>query len=273
MFRKSLLSDVLAKRAFGLGRPPRVHIYSPSMDASPNTHGAGLAICSQVQAFLDLGCEVEFVFIRTRETLPSPTAYFKEIVCTVVDARKESPSRLARVAYWAGRPRELSWQQLYPARDVLLREVKARIDNDGTAIHVFQYLRTANIIPFLPKGRTIWACNEIESEFIGRNFAIDQKREGRQAHGWESRKLRRVSEVERRVARASGLVLCVASEDATRIVQDWSVPHSAYLPMSIANGDAIIVSNESRAAGVLRLLHLGALSHLPSYTSLEFLLT
>jgi glycosyltransferase involved in cell wall biosynthesis len=243
------------------------------MAPTPNTHGAGLSIYSQVQAFHDLGCEVEFVFVRTRDNVPSSqSACFKQLIYTIIDARQERPPRHAQLAYWAGWPRELSMWQLYPSRNVLLREVKTRMLQDDTAIHVFHYLRTANVIPSLPKARTIWSCHEIESEYFAHNFAVDQEREKRQPHGWETRQLRRMSELEREVARLSGLVLCVAPEEAKRIVDQWLIPHSAYLPLSIANGETTIVSGKHRTAGELRLLHIGAFDHLPSYTSLEFLL-
>jgi hypothetical protein len=94
------------------------------MAPTPNTHGAGLSIYSQVQAFHDLGCEVEFVFVRTRDNVPSSqSACFKQLIYTIIDARQERPPRHAQLAYWAGWPRELSMWQLYPSRNVLLREV------------------------------------------------------------------------------------------------------------------------------------------------------
>jgi glycosyltransferase involved in cell wall biosynthesis len=230
-------------------------------------------VCSQVQAFLDLGCEVEFVILRTKDKNPSLSAHFKEFKCTVVDARKERPLRYARLAYWTGRPRELSWQQLYPARNVLLREVKTRMLQDDSAIHIFHYLPTANVIPSLPKARTICACHDIESEYEARALAVYQELENRQPYGWENRKIRRLSELERDVARSSGLVLCVSPEEAKRIVDQWLVPHAAYLPQGIANGDSPIVTGTHRSAGELRLLHVGVWENPASYTSLEFLLT
>lgn len=255
-------------------RPPRVHIYSDIYAPSPNTHGSGLTIFSEVRAFLDLGFEVEFIFIRTLDAVSfSRSADFERLAYTVIDARNEMPPQYARLAYWAGWPREQVWRQLYRARKVLLREARARFQCDPAAIHVFHKLRTANVIPSLPMARTIWANHEIESDLHARNFVVDQELEKRHPHGWERRKQRRLSEMEREVARSSGLVLCVAPEDAKRIVEEWSVPHAAYLPISIANGDAPLSANESRAAGKLRLLHIGYLEHLPSYTSLEFLLT
>jgi hypothetical protein len=273
MLKNGVLGNIATRHASGIERPPRVHIYADSMSPDPDGSGPGLVLCSQVQAFLDLGFEVEFVFIRTKSNLPPSPGYFKEIKSTVVDARTEKPSRCARLAYWTGRLRELSWQQIYPARNVLLREVKARMLQDDTAIHVFHYLRTANVIPSLPKARTIWACLDIESELFARSFVIDQECNKRQPYGWETRLLRRVSKLEREVARRSGLVLCVAPEEAKRIIGQWLVPHAAYLPLSIPDVDSVIVTGTHKPSGELRLLHTGVLKNPPSYTSLKFLLT
>jgi glycosyltransferase involved in cell wall biosynthesis len=226
-----------------------------------------------VQAFLDLGFEVEFVFIRTRDNLPSSPGYFKQLNCTIVDARSDRASCLTRLAYWAGWPGELALRQLYPARKAILRAALSRIRKDPSAIHVFHYLQTANVIPRLPAARTLWACHDIESEFLVRDAAIDEKREKRQPYGWESRKLRRVSDLERAVACASGLVACVAPEDAKQIVEEWRVPRAAYLPISITNGDNTVAAGAGRAAGHLRLLHVGALDLPANYSSLEFLFT
>lgn len=250
-----------------------MHIYTDSRPPDPDGCGPGLVICSDIQAYLDLGCEVEFVYLQTQDKTPPSTPYFKEIACTVVDARMERPSRYARLAYWAGRPLELSWQQLYPARNALLREVNNRISQDNQAIHVFHYLHTANVIPSLPEARTIWVCHDIESEYIARGFTVNQKLANRKPYGWEERLRRRVIQLEREVARCSGLVLCVSPEESQRIVEEWSAPYIAYLPISIANVDSPAVTGQSRLAGKLRLLHVGVLENPACYTSLEFLLT
>jgi glycosyltransferase involved in cell wall biosynthesis len=232
-----------------------------------------LVICSYIQAYLDLGCEVEFVFIRTRDKTPSSAQHFKDIVCTVVDARNQTPSRYARLAYWAGRPRKLSWQLLYPSRNVLLQEVKNRISKDDRALHVFYSLVTANVIPSLPKARTIWVCPDIESEYESHDFAVNQELENRTPYAWEKRQLRRLLRLEREVARRSGLVLCVSRGEATQIAEQWSVPHAAHLPMSIASSDSRVVPEKPGSSEELRLLHIGVLENPACFTSLEFLLT
>jgi glycosyltransferase involved in cell wall biosynthesis len=266
-------NGIAAKDTVGTERPPRVHIYSDLFLPEPNNHGAGLVICSQVQAFLDLGFKVEFVFIRKWDKVPPSQGYFKEITCTVVDARDERPPWYARLAYRARWPRKLALHQLYPARNVLLREVRSRIQEDGESIHVFDQVGTANVILDLPKSRMVYSNIEIESELTALRMAAEREITKRKLYGWERRKLRRMSELERKVARSSGLVLCVATEDARRITEEWLAPRAAYLPISIANGDTPVAGRESRIDKVLRLLHIGGISHFPSFTSLEFLFT
>ncbi|MGO9318408.1 MAG: glycosyltransferase [Terracidiphilus sp.] len=254
--------------------PQRVHIYADSRPPSPNVNGPGLTICSEIQAFLDLGCRVEYINIRKSDNLLSlPRGNFKQLQYAEIDARDVKTPRYARPAYWAGWPRGLTLQQLFPARNLLLREVEARMQQDASAIHVFHHLNTANVVPSLPTARTIWAFHDIESEYHARCFAIDQELEQRQPYGWEDRILRRVSKLEQEIARKSGLVLCVSLADAKRITKEWKAPHAAYLPISIIDGDIPIVSNDRRKDGKLRLMHVGFWSNPATYTSLEFLFT
>jgi glycosyltransferase involved in cell wall biosynthesis len=65
----------------------------------------------------------------------------------------------------------------------------------------------------------------------------------------------------------------VAPEEAKQIVDQWSVPHAAYLPFGIVDQDSQIVTGTYKPAGELRLLHTGVLKNPASYTSLKFLLT
>jgi hypothetical protein len=136
--------------------PLRVHIYLDSTSLALNANGPSLTICSEIQAYIDLGCTVEFINIRRRDNLSSlPSGNFKQLQYSVIDASDVKAPRYARPAYWAGWPRELTLQQQFPARNLLLREVEARMQQDASAIHVFHYLNTANVITSLPTARTI----------------------------------------------------------------------------------------------------------------------
>jgi hypothetical protein len=132
-------------------RRQRVHIYGEMMTPAPNTHGAGLVLCSQVQAFLDLGCDVEFVYLQTRDGFFTTTCdYFKQLTYTVLDARTEKTSKYTRLAYLAGWPEDASWRQLYPARELLQREVQKRIDNDRTGFTCSITCEPRTLFPVCP---------------------------------------------------------------------------------------------------------------------------
>lgn len=254
--------------------PRRAYVYAEGRLPAPNVSGPSLVLCSEVQALLDLGFDVEMIVLRTSGVHPAkPDPYFSELRWAFVDAIGKKPPLHARPAYWTGWPRGLAWRQLYPARDVILREAKARIRRDPDALHFFNYLATANVIPTLPKSAAIWICLDIESDFVARSQILDQRVKERRPYSWEKRYLVRLCCAEREVARRSRLVWCVSESEAGRIREEWNVPHAACLPMSVALGDELLVSGSWMAGGTLRLLHLGLVSHLPTYLSLEVILT
>lgn len=254
--------------------PRRAHIYTVGRVPGPNMSGPSLVIYSQAQALLDLGFQVEIVVTRTKQqhttqpgTCPGGIGY------KFLDATGAKRSRLARAAYWAGWPRDLAQQCLYPPRRLLGREAKARAERDPEALQIFNYLNTANVIPCLPTRFSVYVCHDIESELEERSLILDVRAEARRASAYELRTLRRLRWVEREVARKSGLVLCVSSSEASQIREQWRVPHTAYIPMSIPFAETATPSGLWMPHGVLRISHLGGVDHLPTYLSLEFLLT
>ncbi|WP_407641101.1 glycosyltransferase family 4 protein [Bryocella elongata] len=249
--------------------PPRVHIYSHHSPA-PNTTGPGLAICSQIQAFLDLGFEVDFVHLQVKPS--APPSHFKEISYTAIPLQIGKVPFYVRLLYLVGWPRRFNWRPLF-GRSSLLREARARIRKDPDALHVFNYLVTAHIIPALPKTRAIFACHDIETEYLERSYAIVRAAEGRSILRWERRKLRRVEEMECQVVSEAKLVLCVSAAEACQINRRWAISNAAYLPLSVANDTRTIGATVRAPGEPLRLLHLGEVAHFPTLTSLEFLLT
>jgi glycosyltransferase involved in cell wall biosynthesis len=66
------------------------------------------------------------------------------------------------------------------------------------------------------------------------------------------------------------LILSIADNDRERFRREWNCQQIEYLPMSIPGDGQPRVQGWLRD-GLLRILHLGSVSHLPSYRSLEFL--
>lgn len=248
-------------------RPGRVHIYSQHPPA-PNTTGAGLAICSQIQAFLDLGFDVEYIHLVFPG--PTPPAYFPNLRYTPVEVDPNPLPLLKRLPYLLNWPRSLADARLYRRID-LAPHVRLRRRQDPTALHVFNYLPTAHVIPYIPLARSIWVCHEIESEYLARNFAIDRAPTGSPAPWWEKRMLGRVTALQHNVARKAGLVLCVAEAEARRIREEWGVQTAAYLPMSVAATPPREHVAPRPASPPLRILHLGDVTHFPTLSSIEFL--
>jgi glycosyltransferase involved in cell wall biosynthesis len=236
--------------------------------------GPSLVIYSQAQALLDLGFEVEIVALRSRPNHPSqPGACPTGIDYAFLDATRMHPSRLARACDWAGWPRDLAWQRPFPWRRLLVKEAATRIARDSEALHVFNYLSTANAIPSLAAWNTIYVCHDIESDLLERSIGLDVRVENRSANSFERRAVRRLRWIEEEVAARSGVILCVSASDAQHIQERWRLPHATYVPIGIPHAETPPAIAAAKPGDALRIAHVGGLDHLPTFLSLEFLLT
>jgi glycosyltransferase involved in cell wall biosynthesis len=82
--------------------------------------------------------------------------------------------------------------------------------------------------------------------------------------------LRFARHFERSLANHASLILCIADYDREHLRRDWGCRAVEYFPLSIPD-EPEDRTREWAPNGHLRLLHLGSISHLPSYRSLEFL--
>jgi glycosyltransferase involved in cell wall biosynthesis len=72
------------------------------------------------------------------------------------------------------------------------------------------------------------------------------------------------------MANHASLVLCVADYDCQRL-HDWGCRAAEYFPLSMPDEPEADGMRTWAPNGRLRLMHLGSISHLPSFRSLEFL--
>jgi glycosyltransferase involved in cell wall biosynthesis len=86
----------------------------------------------------------------------------------------------------------------------------------------------------------------------------------------EKRALRFATNLDRLLARSFPLVLGISKSDCELLRDQCGVEHVRFLPLSIPD-DGAPRNTPWMPDGRLRLLHLGRVSHLPSYRSLEFL--
>ena len=140
-------------------------------------------------------------------------------------------------------------------------------------IHQFEGESTANVIPFLGIRNSIWSLHDVPSQATAAAMRIASEAERRPPARFELRDLRFAHKVERHLAARSPLILGISKDDCEMVRREWGARRIEYLPMSVHGEGRFSERRDWMPEGNLRLLHLGRISHLPSYRSLEFLLT
>jgi glycosyltransferase involved in cell wall biosynthesis len=244
------------------------------LDTMPQRQGSGASLryYSNVRAYLDLGYAVEVIQIATAEDGSEPSDDLRPVEWSRVVAPAPAPSLLSRLMFRAGIPHRAAVEYYFQKHRLVSREVEARLRQAPAAVYHFEGESIANVAPWLPRGvRSIWSLHDLPSTVSAATARIACEAQRRAPSGSERRDLRFARRVERFMARHAPLILCIAEHDSVRLRDEWGCRAAEYLPMSIP-GDG----GEPRAGGWLRdgrlrLLHLGSVSHLPSYRSLEFL--
>lgn len=249
----------------------RVFIF---LDTMPQRQGSGasLRFYSNIKAYLNLGFNVEVVQIAESDDLSKPTEDLSPVVWKRVFEPMPPPSLTGRLLFRAGVPGQASVAYYFPKHFVVLREVKERLKDFPTALFHLEGESMANVIPWLPKSANcIWSLHDLPSTVAAATVRIRCEAENRQPTVPEQRELKFAERAERFIAERTRAIFCIAQHDCDRLREDWNCPQTEYLPMSIP-GDGADRPQNWLQNGQLRLLHLGRVSHLPSYRSLEFLL-
>jgi glycosyltransferase involved in cell wall biosynthesis len=256
---------------------PRVFIYM--QDWLPCRSGTGThnRLYSNVRAYLDLGYAVEIICFRTRPDWPFKTdatlagATWTEIS---LDGALNTAGNgtFCRLAYWAGVPFESGFNYHFKTRSRIQSEMVARENQHPGAIHHLEYISCACSAINLPRLNCIWSHHDMESKFKEGHLRMREEVSGRRFKAADRRSLRWLRRGERRAARDSLLILCIAEHEARFMQQEWGCRHAEFFPMSLPEETAPIRTREWLGGGKLRLFHLGRIDSLPSFRSLEFLL-
>ncbi|MER3428347.1 MAG: hypothetical protein C4334_09635 [Pyrinomonas sp.] len=250
----------------------RVFVYLGTMPRNQGS-GASLRFYSNIRAYLDLGFEVEAVQIATDADGSEPSPDLHPVTWRRVIEAPPVPSVLGRLMYRAGIPHRTAVEYYFPSHRAVRREVESCCKRDPEAIHHLEGESHANVIPWLPKGaRSIWSFHDLPSAVAEATIRVACEVNQRSMSAPERRDLQFARRVERLMARHAPLILCIADYDRDRLRNEWGCDRAEYLPMSIPGDGADRVANNWLRDGRLRLLHVGRISHLPSYRSLEFLL-
>ena len=249
------------------------HVYI-FLDTMPQRQGSGASLryYSNVRAYLDLGFTVEVIQVATEPDGSEPSPDLSPVAWSRVVEPAPPPSLLGRLMFRAGVPTRAAVGYYFQKHEPVSREAEARRRQRPAAVFHFEGESIANVVPWLPKSaRAVWSLHDLPSTVSAATTKIACDAERRPPTVAERRELRFASRVERFMARRSPLILCIAQHDCERLRTEWGCGPVEYLPMSIPDDGGGRRANGWLAGGRLRLLHLGSVSHLPSYRSLEFL--
>ncbi len=248
----------------------RVFIF---LDTMPQRQGSGacMRFYSNIRAYLDLGFKVEVIQIATAPDGSQPSEDLSPVVWSRAIEPQAPPSMLGRLMYRLGVPAQSAVEYAFEKHNLIRREVEIRHRQFPEAIYHFEGESIANVIPWLPKKmRSVWSLHDMPSTVSLATNKIACEVENRTPTVPERRELRFMQRVESFIARHTPLVVCIADYDSERLRTEWG-SRAEYLPMSITCVGASGRRNNWLAGGRLRTIHLGRISHLPSYRSLEFL--
>ncbi|MEK6283779.1 MAG: glycosyltransferase [Acidobacteriota bacterium] len=250
----------------------RVFIF---LDTMPQRQGSGASLrhYSNVRAYLDLGFAVEVIQIGTAPENSEPSRDLTPVVWQRVIESAPSPSLFGRLMFRHGSPRRTAVQYYFEKHELTRREVDRRRRHFPKAIYHLEGEAMASIVPWLPRStRSIWSLHDLPSTVTAATMEIAREVQGRTQTVPERRELHFAKRLERFMADRAPLILCIAKHDADRLRDEWGCNHAEYFPMSIPDDGADRPAGSWLPDGRLRLMHLGRVSHLPSYRSLEYLL-
>ena len=249
---------------------PKVFLY---MDALPQKNGSGahLRFYSNTRAYLDLGFEVEAVQVAAQCDHSKPSADLKGLAWLRVIAPAAGRSAAGALAYRLAWPSRAACGYVNPMVETIRQTAIARERAAPGALHQFEGDTMAAAVPFLPGLNKIVSSHCLGSETIEQMNRIAGELEGRQETVAEHREFRFTRALEQKAARHSRLVLCVSTFDRDVMQKQWVFPRAEYLPMSIPDESRMRPASTKRKGDRINLIHVGALAHLPSFRSLEFL--
>ncbi len=233
--------------------------------------GACMRYYSNIRAYLDLGFKVEVIQIATEPDGSKPSEDLSPVVWSRAIEPEAAPSIIGRMMFRMGVPTQSATKYAFQRHSIIRREVAIRHRQFPKAIYHFEGECIANIVPWLPRNmRSVWSLHDLPSTVSLATSKIACEVENRTPTIPEQRELRFMRRVERLMARHAPLILCIADYDSEMLRTQWR-SKAEYLPMSITSEDSNKKRDNWLTSNRLRIMHLGSISHLPSYRSLEFL--
>lgn len=250
-----------------------VFFYVQDWVPARNGSGSAIRIWTNLRAYSDLGFRVRGVYVASR-----PIQHFAPDPLPAVSWRCLEPSKatpamvLGRLAYHIGWPLPLALDYHFKTRRVLQAALRENLA-DPSAIHHFEYVKTANALIGMPRLRSVWSHHDLESRFFTTHARLRREIDSsRTPPGWVRRSARCIERAERKAAESARLVLTIARHERDYIRSRWHCPHVELLPMTFPDEIRLRRERDFVEGRILRLLHVGRIDSLPSFGSLSVLL-
>ena len=256
-----------------------VFIYCRSI---PDSTGSGekIRIFGNLKSYLKLNFDVKLIIINQnksdagRNLLKLRNHYPLTIKWVKISKEKYKTSIFSKLLI--GLNKNITLSYLYPDRDLIRKLVKKNIKNFRTSIHHFEYLHLANAVVGL-NGKFIWSNHDLVSKrhLIVTKHRLRTKVRKKSIFKLMSsyRKYFLLKRAEKWTVRNCSLTLCVSSLEAV-YYSKFKKNNVKYLPWHIPLRNKIKPNQESKNKTKnksLKILHLGNLNAMITYSSLLFL--
>ena len=239
------------------------------MDEWPHATGSGhhLRFHSNTAAWVDLGWDVTVVRVTEKPTPPPdwPGVRMEQVV-----SDGPSATLAGKLQYRLGWVGQAGCAFYFGKHRAMLEAVKERQRRAPRALHQLEDYTLGNVTPFLPGLNAVFSHHDLAAEAFGAVSRISADLDRRGPTPAETREIRFVAAAEERICRASRLILCISDHDRQVLQERFGLRHAVYFPMSVTPEQPVV-----RTAGdgqTLRIAHVGRVSHLPTYRSLEQIL-
>lgn len=248
------------------GSKRQIFIY---MDDWPHATGSGahLRFRSNVQAWVDLGYEVEVLRVAEK---PADPPNWPGVLFTALTPEPGPSSFWGKVQYRLAWPGRAALPHHFTKHTVASKAVVDRMQRYPEAWHMLEGDSLGNVAPLFPSRRLLFSHHDLCAEGLEATYRSVAESDQRPLSSAEKREVNFIRAAELHICRHSRLVLCISDHDREVLQTRHGISHATYFPMSV-HPETCIARPGTHGKNELRLLHTGKVSHLPSYRSLEFI--
>jgi len=242
---------------------------------APFGQGSSIRKFTNLRSYLDLGFDVEVIqFISNEEAQHfDDEKYFPGLKWSKVIVKSLAKKKIDSLAFYAGFPRSMVLNYLFPNRPFIFPEVVKRFKENKNGIHHFEYEMTACAAIGLNKLRSVWSSHDIFSTRIPLLWEMrDQFIKQKVSQRFRNLRLKRLRVAEDWIAKSNDLILSIAAHEHRELRDQRKYKNTELFPMSWPDEEMPIRKRNWFQGGKLEMLHLGSVDGFVGYDSLKFIL-